>query len=146
VRGPGRIPKGPPETRRILDSNHIRRLLSVPDTSQPIFHFSNQPNQTKQTCLDAEKVERFVDFNMPSSSSHVTYNNNDNRDSEREEPSVTGRFFVTTSRVSPSLPFVVLLAVEVSSVSRVSFTRRLVAFSKLSWKMCATISSFLFRF
>jgi hypothetical protein len=41
------------------------------------------------------------------------------RDSEREEPSVTARFFAITSRELPSLPFVVLLVVVVSSVSLV---------------------------
>jgi histone H3/H4 len=61
------------------------------------------------------------------------------RDSEKEELSVTGRFFVTTSRVSLSPLFAVLLAVEVSSVSLVSFTKRLVVFSRLSWKMFVTI-------
>ena len=39
------------------------------------------------------------------------------RDSEREAPSVTGRFFVITSRVSPSPPSAVWLVVVVSSVS-----------------------------
>jgi hypothetical protein len=39
------------------------------------------------------------------------------RVSEREEPSATARFLEITSRVSPSPPSVVLLAVEVSSVS-----------------------------
>ena len=38
------------------------------------------------------------------------------RVSERVEPSVTARFFVTTSKVSQSLPSDVLLVVEVSSV------------------------------
>jgi hypothetical protein len=38
--------------------------------------------------------------------------------SEREVPSVTGRCCVTTSRESPSPPFVVSLVEEVSSVSR----------------------------
>ena len=38
------------------------------------------------------------------------------RVSERAEPSVTERFFVTTSRVSPSPPSVVSLVVVVSSV------------------------------
>jgi len=40
------------------------------------------------------------------------------RASARAAPSVTARFFVTTSRVSPSPPSVVLLAVVVSSVSQ----------------------------
>jgi hypothetical protein len=38
--------------------------------------------------------------------------------SAREEPSVTARFFVTTSKVSQSLPSAVSLAVVVSSVSQ----------------------------
>jgi hypothetical protein len=41
------------------------------------------------------------------------------RDSEREEPSVTARFFATISRELPSLLFVVSLVVVVSSVSLV---------------------------
>ena len=40
------------------------------------------------------------------------------RDSEREEPSVTARFFVTTSRVSQSLRSDVSPVVVVSSVSQ----------------------------
>lgn len=40
------------------------------------------------------------------------------RVSERAVPSVTARFFVTTSRASPSPPSVVSLVVAVSSVSR----------------------------
>ena len=49
---------------------------------------------------------------------------------EREAPSVTGRSFVTTSRASPSQPSVVWPAVEESSVSPASSTRRPVASSK----------------
>ena len=45
------------------------------------------------------------------------------RASARVEPSAIARFFVTTSRVSPSLLSVVSLVVEVSSVSQpVSYT------------------------
>jgi hypothetical protein len=47
--------------------------------------------------LQAEKVERV---------------------SARVEPSAIARFFVTTSKVSPSLPFVVSPVVVVSSVSQ----------------------------
>ena len=46
------------------------------------------------------------------------------RDSEREEPSVTERFFATISRVLLSLRSVVLPVVVVSSVSRVSSMKR----------------------
>jgi hypothetical protein len=40
------------------------------------------------------------------------------RASARVEPSAIARFFVTTSKVSQSLPFVVSLVVVVSSVSQ----------------------------
>ena len=59
-----------------------------------------------------------------------------NRVSARAAPSVTARFFATTSRVSPSPPFVVLPAVVVSSVSPVSSTKRPVVFSRSSSRMC----------
>jgi hypothetical protein len=36
----------------------------VQDTSQTTFHLPNKLNQ-QQACLDAEKEERFVNFNMP---------------------------------------------------------------------------------
>jgi hypothetical protein len=77
------------------------------------------------------------------------------KDSERVEPSAmyvllcfpyfdhvlaltssfSARFFVTTSRVSQSPLFVVSLVVVVSSVFQVSFTKRLVVFSRLSSRM-----------
>ena len=53
---------------------------------------------------------------------------------ERVEPSVIARFFVTTSKASPSLPSAVSHGEEVSSVSLVSSTRRPVVFSRSSLK------------
>ena len=49
----------------------------------------------------------------------------------REAQSVTGRFFVTTSRVSLSQPSGDWRAEEVSSVSQVLSTKRPVVFSRL---------------
>ncbi|GLB42994.1 hypothetical protein LshimejAT787_1204430 [Lyophyllum shimeji] len=57
----------------------------------------------KHSCLDAEKAVRA---------------------SERAVPSVTARFFATTSRVSPSPPFAASPVVVVSSVSLASSTRK----------------------
>ena len=51
----------------------------------------------------------------------------------KEAPSVTGRSFVTTFKGSPSLPSGGWLAVEVSSVSLASFTKKLVVFSRLDF-------------
>jgi len=45
--------------------------------------------------------------------------------------SVTGRYFVTTFKGSPSPPSEGWLAVEVSSVSRASFMKKLVVSSRL---------------
>jgi hypothetical protein len=72
---------------------------------------------------------------------HLTWpsSNTSIRDSERAELSATGRSCATTSRASPSLPFVVSLVVAVSSVSRVSSMRRLVVFSRPSLKMSALL-------
>ena len=52
---------------------------------------------------------------------------------EREAPNVTGRCFVTTSKVSLSQPSDVWLAVVVSSVSQVSSTKRPVVYSRYSF-------------
>ncbi len=49
----------------------------------------------------------------------------------REAQSVTGRFFVTTSRVSLSQPSGDWRAEEVSSVSQALFTKRPVVFLRL---------------
>jgi hypothetical protein len=63
------------------------------------------------------------------------------RDSEREAPSVIARSFVTISRESPSPLSVVSLVVVVSSVFLVSFTKRLVEFSKSFLRMLSVIPS-----
>ena len=49
----------------------------------------------------------------------------------KEAQSVTGRSFVTTFKGSPSPPSEGWLAVEVSSVSRASFMKKLVVSSRL---------------
>ena len=72
------------------------------------FRTANKPNQT---CQAAEKEEK---------------------DSEREEPSVIARSFAITSRVSPSPPSVVSPVVVELSVSPDSSTKRLVEFSRCS--------------
>jgi hypothetical protein len=63
------------------------------------------------------------------------------KDSEREAPSVIERSFVTISRESPSPLSVVSLVVVVSSVFLVSFTKRLVEFSRSFLRMLSVIPS-----
>ena len=72
------------------------------------------------TCLEEEKEERVL---------------------EKEALSVTERFFVITSRVSPSQLSVVLLVVVVSNVSLDSFMKKPEVSSKFSWKMSSEMPS-----
>ena len=58
----------------------------------------------------------------------MTGRGKEERDSEREAPSVTGRCFVITSRESPNLLSVVWHVVVESSASQVSSTKRPVVF------------------
>ena len=71
-----------------------------------ILHFIPKQKTHIQTCLEEEKEEK---------------------DSEREAPSVTVRSFVITSKVSPSPPSVVWLVVVVLSVFLDWSTKRLVS-------------------
>ena len=63
------------------------------------------------------------------------------RDWEKEVPNVTERSFVTTSKVSPSQLFDVLLVVVVWNVSLDSSTRKPVEFSKFSLRMSSVMQS-----
>ena len=53
---------------------------------------------------------------------------------EKEAPSVTEKSYETTSRVSPSPPFVVLLVEVASNVSLDSSMKRPEVFSRFSWR------------
>ena len=75
--------------------------------------YNSLTNFRKSRCLDVVKEEK---------------------DLEREAPSVTERFFVTTSRVSRSPPSVDWRVEVESSVSADSSTKKLEVSSKFSWR------------
>ena len=83
-----------------------------------ILHWTH--TQDTSTCQDEEKVEKAW---------------------ERVAPSVTGRFFVITSRESPSRLFDVSPAEEASSASLDWSTRRLAVFSRFSSRTSSVMPS-----